>query len=184
MANLRVCRRYALALFETARKYDTIRSVEDDLNLIAGLLTSDDAFREFLFAPYTGREEKFATIDRIFSDRVTALTLQVLRVMIEKGREEDVPGVRDEYVAIRREYEGVVYATVNSAVPMDDTQRFALVAKLQSVLGKKIEAEFKVEPNLIGGVRVAYGNYVLDGSIRGTLSTLREKLRHDLLKQH
>jgi len=174
MADHRVCRRYAQALFSTALKYDTIRSVEDDLNAIVGLLQTDEGFRDFVIAPYTGREEKIATIDRIFSDRITALTLQVLRVMLEKRREEEIEGVRDEYVKLRRDHEGVIYATATSA---------ALVSKLETILGKKIEADFKIDPQIIGGIRVAYGNYILDGSIRGALSNLRDRLRHDLLKQ-
>jgi F-type H+-transporting ATPase subunit delta len=183
MADHRVCRRYAQALFSTALKYDTIRSVEDDLNAIVGLLQTDEGFRDFVIAPYTGREEKIATIDRIFSDRITALTLQVLRVMLEKRREEEIEGVRDEYVKLRRDHEGVIYATATSAEALDELQKKALVSKLETILGKKIEADFKIDPQIIGGIRVAYGNYILDGSIRGALSNLRDRLRHDLLKQ-
>jgi len=183
MADSRVARRYAQALFMTALKYDVIKSVEDDLNSIVGLLENDEQFHEFVIAPYTGREEKIEIVDKLFSDRVTALTMQVLRVMLEKRREDEITGVRDEFVKLRRENEGVIFATVTSAEKIDDAQRKALMAKLEKTLGKKIEAEFKVEPQLIGGIRVAYGNYVLDGSIRGALSNLRDKLRHDLLKQ-
>ena len=183
MADHRVCRRYAQALFTTAQKHDTIMSVEDDLNLIVGLLDSNEAFNSFVVAPYTGRDEKIATLERIFSDRITALTMQVLRVMLVKRREEELEGVRDEYVKLRREHAGVIFATVTSSEAMTETQKSALSKRLGVVLGKTIEAEFKVDPNLIGGVKVAYGNYILDGSIRGALSNLRDKLRHDTLKQ-
>ncbi len=183
MADSRVSRRYAQALFSTALKYDVIRSVESDLDLIVTLLNTDAGFEKFVLAPYTGREEKTATIDRIFSDRITALTMQVLRVMLEKRREEEIEGVRDEFVTLRRAHEGVIFAVITSAEIMDDGQRAALTTRLESVLGKKIEAEFKTDPRLLGGIRVAYGNYVLDGSIRGALSSLRDKLKHDLLKQ-
>ena len=183
MADDRVARVYAQALFDTALKYDVVTSVESDLNSIVGLLENDEQFKDFIIAPYTGREEKIAIVDKLFSDRVTALTMQVLRVMLEKRREEELAGMRDEYVKLRRENQSVIFATVTSAEEMDESQKKALLAKLESTLGKKIEASFKLEPALIGGIRVAYGNYVLDGSIRGALSKLREKLRHDLLKQ-
>ena len=183
MADHRVARRYAFALFATALKYDVVSSVEDDLNVIVGLLENDEKFRDFIISPHTGRVEKIAIVNRIFSDRVTALTLQVLRVMLEKRREDEFIGVRDEFVTLRRENQGVVFANVISAYEIDEAQKKTLLAKLENTLGKKIEAAFKVEPQLIGGIRVSYGNYVLDGSIRGALSNLRDKLRHDLLKQ-
>jgi len=183
MANHQVARRYAEALFATALKYEVVKSVESDLNSIVGLLENDEQFREFVTAPYTGREEKIAIVEKLFSDRVTALTMQVLRLMLVKRREDEITGMRDEFVTLRREHEGVIFATVTSAFEIDAKQKTALLAKLEKTIGKTIEAEFKLEPQLIGGIRVAYGNYVLDGSIRGALSNLRDKLRHDLLKQ-
>jgi len=183
MANHQVARRYAEALFATALKYEVVKSVESDLNSIVGLLENDEQFREFVIAPYTGREEKIAIVEKLFSDRVTALTMQVLRLMLVKRREDEITGMRDEFVTLRREHEGVIFATVTSAFEIDAKQKTALLAKLEKTIGKTIEAEFKLEPQLIGGIRVAYGNYVLDGSIRGALSNLRDKLRHDLLKQ-
>jgi len=183
MADSRVARRYAQALFSTALKYDVVNSVEDDLNGIVGLLENDPQFKEFVVAPFTGREEKIAIFAKLFSDRVTALTMQVIRVMLEKRREDEITGVRDEFVTLRREHEGVIFAVITSAWEIEEKQRKLLLTKLEKTLGKKIEAEFKIETNLIGGIRVSYGNYVLDGSIRGALSSLRDKLRHDLLKQ-
>lgn len=183
MADERVARRYAQALFTTALKHDIVSSVEDDLNSIVGLMEADAHFKAFVVAPYTGREEKIQIVDRVFSDRITALTMQVLRIMLEKRREEEIGNIRDEFVTLRRQHEGVVFARVTTAEEMEPDQVKALQAKLEAILGKKIEAEYSVEPHLIGGIRVAYGNYILDGSIRGALSSLRDRLKHDLLKQ-
>lgn len=183
MQDNRVARRYAQALFETALKYDVVNSVESDLLAIDNLLYNDPEFRQFVTAPYTSRDEKMAILDRVFSDRITALTMQVLRVMLEKRREAEIPQVRREFVTLRREHEGVVHVTVTSAEVMPDDQRLALVARVGELLGKKIEPDYEVDPSLIGGVRVAYENYVLDGSARGALSKLRERLKYDLLKR-
>jgi len=179
----RVARRYAKALFDTALKYEVVDSVESDLVGINSLLDNNVSFREFLTAPYTSRDEKMAIIDRVFSDRITALTMQVLRVMLEKRRETEIAHVREEFVTLRRAHEGVVHAVVTSAEVMPEDQRLALVARVGELLGKRIEPEFKVDPALIGGVRVAYENYILDGSARGALSKLRERLKYDLLKR-
>ena len=183
MQDSRIVRRYAQAVFGAAAQYDVIAAVEDDLNGIVGLLEADSKFRHFLLAPYTSREEKAKVLDRLFSDRVTALTMQLLRVMLEKGREAEITGVRDEFVLLRRERERILYAVVTSAEPLDDDQRKRLIAKLSSVMNKKVDGEFHVEPNLVGGVKVAFESYVLDGTVRETLSKLRDRLRHDLLKQ-
>jgi F-type H+-transporting ATPase subunit delta len=179
----RVARRYATAMFETARKYDVVQAVEDDLATFERLLQNDATFRHFFIAPYTSRSEKIATLERIFSDRMTALTMQLIRVMLDKGREREIEAVHSEFAKLRRAAEGVVHATVTSAMALSDQQRSALLAKLEATQGKKFEASFEVDPRLIGGVKVSFESFVLDGTVRGALSKLRAQLRHDVLKQ-
>lgn len=179
----RIGKRYAQALFSLAEQYKVVDAVESDLNALAELMANDRAFRDFLIAPYASREEKTALLERVFSDRMTALTLQALRVMLEKRRETEIEAVRGEFVALRRQAMNVVYANIVSAEPLDDRQREAILAKLKRATGLTFEADFDVEPALVGGVKVAFSNYVLDGSLKGALARLRDRLKHDLLKQ-
>lgn len=179
----RIGKRYAQALFSLAEQYKVVDAVEGDLNALAELMAKDRAFRDFLIAPYASREEKTALLERVFSDRMTALTMQALRVMLEKRREAEIESVRGEFVALRREAMKVVYANVVSAEPLDDRQRKAILDKLEHATSQTIEADFAVEPALVGGVKVAFANYVLDGSLKGALARLRGRLKHDILKQ-
>lgn len=183
MEDLRIARRYAHSLFLTAEKYDLIRSVEDDLRGIDSVLAKDEEFKDFLLSPYTSREDKIAIIERLFSDRVTALTMQLLRVMLEKRREAEIPNIRQEFAALRREQAGVVHLHVVSAEMLPDGQRQALLKKMAGLLGHEVEAEFEIDPLLIGGIRVAFDGNVMDGSARGALNALRERLKYDLLRR-
>jgi F-type H+-transporting ATPase subunit delta len=179
----RVARRYAQALFDTAVKYDVVQSVEDDLGAFHSLLERPGEFRHFFIAPYSSRTEKIEFLDRTLGDRITALTLQLLRVMLEKGRERELQSVRTEFLRLRRDKEGVTLAVVTSAVVLDANQRSSLCDKLEKSFGHRVEAEFQCDPRLLGGIKVAYGSYVLDGTVKGALSRLRDVLRHDVLKQ-
>jgi F-type H+-transporting ATPase subunit delta len=180
----KVARRYANALFTTAQKNDVVKSVEDDLSAIAKLIENDQRFKDFLLSPEVGRDEKIKIAETLFSDRVTALTMQALRLMLVKRREAEISNVRNEFVALRREHGSVAYVVVNSAEAMEEDQRNSLIAKLGGSLGKSVEAEFHIDPRLIGGVKVQIGDYVLDGTVRGSLRRLEEKLRRDVLMQN
>ena len=179
----KVAKRYARALFNAARNLDVIQSVEEDLTAIRNLIRQDERFHGFLYSPNVSREEKIQIADRLFSDRVTALTMQALRLMLEKRRETEFEGVREEFVKLRREEGKVLYAHVVSAEPLTDQQQMDIVKKLEKSSGRQVEADFRVDGTLIGGVRVQYGNFVLDGSVRGSLDRLGDTLRRDLLKQ-
>jgi len=186
MHDVRVAKRYARALFETAldaKDDKMVAAVEDDLGGIVALFANNRQFRDRMLSPQVSRDDKLGLVNRLFSDRTTALTLQALRLMIEKNREDEVEWVHREFARLRREHENKIFVVVTSSEALTSDQQNAVINKLESATGKNVEAEYKIDPQLIGGVRVAYDNYVLDGSLRGDLRRLREHLMHDILKQ-
>lgn len=183
MATERVGLRYATALFEAAKNANSVSAVEADLIAIDQQLQENSDFRSFLLSPNRSRDEKISLIDKVFGDRATSLTTKLLKLMVEKRREEAIFEVTAEFIEIRRADEGVINVTVTSAVELTKAEQTDLLTKLSGKLGKKTEAEFNVDASLIGGVRVAYDDFVIDGSVRGSFARLRETLRKDTLKQ-
>ncbi len=181
--DVRVARRYAEALFSVAKQAGTVQAVEEDLNGVVSLVENDPNFRMLIHAPTYDRKFKLEVLEKAFSDRVTALTMQILRILVQKRREGELTALRNEFVRIRRIDGNTLRVQVTSAEPITDDQKKRLIDKLSQQLGKSIEPEFDVEPSLIAGIRVSYDNYVLDGSVKGALSRLRESLKRDLLKQ-
>lgn len=183
MHDIRVAKRYALALFNTALKFNIIASVEDDLGGIVALLVNNKKFRSMILSPEVSRDEKRRFIDKLFSDRITATTMSALRLLLEKNREGEIEWVQREFVRLRRKHTNVLFATITSSEALEPDQRKKLVAKFEEITGMTLEPEYRIDPHLIGGVRISYENYVLDGSLRGELRRLRERLLHDVLKQ-
>ncbi len=183
MQDARIGRRYAQALFNAAKNHKMVAAVEDDMSGIAALVQGDPKFRHFLVAPFNNVEDKKAVLRNVLGDRVTALTLQVLMVMLDKGREAEFESVAREFSTLRRTAADIEFATITTAYPLEPNQKDAIVAGLEKKLGKHVEAAFSIDPRVIGGVRVAYGNFVLDGSARGHLNRLRDRLFHDVLHQ-
>jgi F-type H+-transporting ATPase subunit delta len=153
--DIRVAKRYALALFETAVEAKIVGAVEDDLGGIVSLLVNNPQFRRVLLSPEVSRDEKMSLVDKLFSDRITALSMQALRLMLEKGREQEIEWVQRDFVRLRREHENKLFVVVTTSELLDDDQRSRMIAKLESITGKQIEAEYRIDPHLIGGVRVA-----------------------------
>ena len=63
-----------------------------------------------------------------------------------------------------------------TAFPMSETQVNELVSALAKRFGLKLKPEVKVDPDLIGGVRVAVGDHVLDTSVRTRLQVMKAAL--------
>ena len=108
MAGERVGLRYAQALFDAASNANVVESVESDLAAVDYHLQANGDFRAFLLSPNRGRDEKLALLDKVFGDKVTALSLNILKLMIEKRREEAIPDIKAEYSELRRLASGTV----------------------------------------------------------------------------
>jgi len=183
----RIVRRYASALFAAASKAGAVDQVESDLGLVSYVLFSGDmvppanrvGLWETLVSPVVPPAKKHEIIDAIFKDKVGDITLAYLKLCVDKRREQVIPETESEYVALANEARGIVRAEVTSAVELSQDQQTRLVAKLSETTGKRIELCGKVDPSLIGGLLVRVGDTVIDGSIRGRLEAIREKLLED-----
>lgn len=182
MADDRAARRYAQAAFDAAKAAHVIPLVENDLHAISGVFENEPKLRAFILSPDIPRDKKHLAFDTAFRD-ANPLTKQLLKVMIDKRRESLMGAMASEFETLRREYETTVRATISSAQPLTDDEKIRLIMKMGQSLDRKIEPQFKVDPGLVGGVRVTYEGYVLDGSVRGTFRRLRESLHADFSKQ-
>lgn len=183
MQDSRVGQRYARALFRTALENNVVEAVEADLEAIVSLLHNNAEFRRFVLSPNVGRQEKLKIADKVLSDRVTALTMRALRLLLEKRREEEIESVQKEFVELRRDHDRIYHAIITTSEHLEEDQRAKVVAKLEQVTGRKIEPDFQIDPHLIGGIHVEYENFLLDSSLRGELRRLKERLLLDVLKQ-
>jgi F-type H+-transporting ATPase subunit delta len=86
-----------------------------------------------------------------------------------------VLAILDAVIAMHRDREGIVASSISSAVQLDDAQRARLEAMLAERSGKRVEAEYHVDPSLIGGITVRLGDTVYDGSVRRQLQRLRTR---------
>ena len=88
-------------------------------------------------------------------------------------------GESSEYPSAVREME-VVPVEVTSADSLSEADLERLREALSSFLGKQVRLELRVDPSLIGGVIVRFGDHLIDGSLRGQLAGLRERFVREL----
>ena len=182
MVDDRAARRYAQAAFNAAKAANAIPSVENDLKAISGIFQNDARLRGFILSPDVPRDRKHLAFDAAFRD-ANPLTKQLLKVMIDKRRENLMGVMATEFEDLRREHETTIRAVISSAMPLSDDEKIRLIMKMSQSLDRKIEPQFKIDPGLVGGVRVTYEGYVLDGSVRGTFRRLRESLHADFAQK-
>jgi F-type H+-transporting ATPase subunit delta len=126
--------------------------------------------------PLISRDERKDFITRLLKGRVSSLMLHLLYLLVEKGRAKFLPLIAETYHQLADEVRGILRTQVSSFLPLTNQERRALVQKLTSMTGKKIVLEERVDPALLGGMRLQMGDEVIDGTVAGRLKELRETL--------
>lgn len=176
MIQRRIVRRYAAALLNAARKAGAIDRVESDLGLVSYALDSVPSLCRITRSPIVSRERKKAILEETLADKLHPLTLSFLKLLVDKRREEIITSIESEYVQLADEARGIIKAHVLTAVELTDEQKSRLTETLSRATGKNVLVSAEVDRSIIGGVLVRIGDTVIDGSIRGQLLLLRNRL--------
>jgi F-type H+-transporting ATPase subunit delta len=175
MRNTKVATRYALAILEAVPESITASSVIEDLQDILASISASSELKLFFESPIISEKKKAEAIQALFAGRVSEYVISVLLLLVEKGRENIVTDIIEMVLDLRRQQLGIIQTRVSSAVALSDDQREKLTAALAATSGKNIEAEYSVDPALMGGVLVRLGDTVYDGSVQQQLRRLRTR---------
>jgi F-type H+-transporting ATPase subunit delta len=97
-------------------------------------------------------------------------------VVVSHRRTKDLPGIRQEFAAEVDRRLGWIPADIASAQELSPQQKEELERTLGTKFGKFIRANYRVDPDLLAGIRVRVGSKEYDASLRGKLEGMRQKL--------
>ncbi len=168
-------RRYAEAAYEVAVRDDTVDAWRSELD-IAGAVVADDEVARVLANPAIALESRDAMIDSAVGPIVSGPVLNLIKLMLRRGRIEQLSRVASEFRRLDNAAKGIVPASATSAAPLSKDEVTALVGRLEQMTGAHVELDLQVDPGLLGGLVVRVGDRMIDGSVRGRLERLRNQL--------
>jgi F-type H+-transporting ATPase subunit delta len=175
MARESAARRYAEAAFQIAMRDGTVEAWRSELDL-AGAVVEDPTVARVLANPAVALESRDAMVDSAIGPTVSRPVLNLVKLMLRRGRIDQLPRVSAEFRRLDNARLGIVPATATTAAPLSQDEVRALVRRLEQMTGARIELELQVEPSLLGGLVVRVGDRLIDGSVRGRLERLRNQL--------
>lgn len=170
-------KRYAKALFELALEQGLVTETENQLKLIADVVESDAEIRAFLTAPNITLDTKLKVLNSAFNDKASAIVLNTVSLLLERGREGELPAVLEAYLQVAGGVLRRADAHVASAKPLTEQEIVKLADKFGTLLGKTVRVTNTVNPELLGGITVRIGDTLYDGSLRGKLERLEKELQ-------
>jgi len=170
---------YAKSLFglsQDAGGRDKIEEVSDELEQICELMRGDRKLREFLSSPIIDGHKRRDSMQRIFANRVTDLTLRFLLVLNEHSRLNHLESIADAFGHLVQEAFGRVEVDVFTASPLEADQRVKLTQRIRDVLGREPVLHVYTDASLIGGIQLRVGDQLIDGSVLTSLRRLKQTL--------
>ena len=170
--------RYATALFELAAEARSIDAVEASLSKVRAALDQSDDFKALTTSPVVAREAAakaaLSTADELGVDGVTR---NFLGVLADNRRLGELPAIIRAFRLLAARHRGEVTAEVTSAHPLEGEQVEALKQSLRQRVGRDVNVELAVDPQLLGGLVVRIGSQMIDSSIRTRLNALASAMR-------
>ena len=165
---------YADALFELCSEDKSYDSVHRDINDCRKVFADNPDLLKFLSAPAINTDKKTELLSEIFSD--CGIVCNLLCVITVKNRAGLIYKITDCFNKLYNEYRNIAEITVTTCIPLSDTMREKLKAKLSAKFGKTVVMNEKVDKSILGGVIVQYENLQIDSSIKSKLNSVHNEL--------
>ncbi|MDF3055140.1 MAG: synthase subunit delta [Gammaproteobacteria bacterium] len=165
-------RPYAQAAFEYAQENNALDVWQLALSTLADTVLHPEV-EALLKNPSYDAAQRADLCRALVPQKLDASQQNFIRLLSEHARLPALPAIFSLFVELRAEAEKVLPINIKTAMPLDDADLRKLNAFLTAKFERKVNLEVDVDENLIGGVLIRAGDYVIDGSVRGQFERLK-----------
>ena len=176
-----VANTYAEGLYALAQEEGLQKQLLDELSVLRQAVDQEPGYIRLLSAPNLSKAERCQILDDGFRGNVHPYVLNFMKILTEKGYMRHFVDCCDAY---RQQYNlehGILSVRAVSAVALSEEQAQKLTAKLEKVTGKTVELSCRVDPAVLGGMRLDYDGKRVDGTVANRLDTISNMLKNTVL---
>lgn len=168
---------YGGSLYALAQEGGGTEAILQELRQIVCIFEENPDYVRFLSTLSIAKETRCQALDEAFGGKVQPYVLNFMKLLCENGYMSQFNGCVKEYIRLYNRDNDIVQVCAVTAVPMSAELKEALCGKLQSVLGKTVELQCKVDKACMGGVRLELPDRRLDGTVKNRLDKLAAALQ-------
>lgn len=172
-----LARPYAEAVFRLGREQGKLAAWSASLAELAAIAVNVEV-AACLGNPNLTAAQKADLVSAVAGKDLAAEAANLLQVLAANERLALLPEIADFYESLKGNEEGIQEAIIYSAFELGEGQQQKLLAELEVHFNTKLKSEIKLDPELIGGIKVVVGDQVLDASVRGKLAAMATALRN------
>lgn len=167
---------YAESLVALCGAVNAQKQIEKDLAGVAELLKTNEDLVRFMSDPAVTDEGKARSLEEALSGTVHPALLHFVLILHAQGVLSELDAIGKVFFDKISESEQSVDGTAVVARPISRKKLAAMERETGVLLGKKVRLRMDVDSNMLGGVVVRVGDFILDGSTERQLEDIRRSL--------
>ncbi|MDQ3051457.1 MAG: ATP synthase F1 subunit delta [Bacteroidota bacterium] len=180
MAETKVARRYAKSLLDLGKERNITELLFNDMTLVAATIKANRQLSAMFKSPVINTDKKDAILKEMFGSKINEASLEFMRIITRKKREYYIEDIAKSFIELFKVYKNIQPAFVITAVPMDDTLRNEMLSLVKKETGSSIELQEIVDPAIIGGFILQWGDRQIDASVTNKLYALKKDFSKNL----
>ena len=178
MPNPRLASRYAKSLIDLSTERNQLEDVYKDMQFLQQICKGNPDFVNLLRSPVVNADKKQSIIDAITKNRISELTAAFIKLLINKGRESDMPEISFAFIEQYNAIKGIHKVRLTTATAISDALKNAIVSKVKNEAKlEHVELESKTDDELIGGFVLEFNNNLVDASVLRDLKDISKQFK-------
>ena len=172
---------YGEALYTLAQEENISTRILEELSVLNESFRAEPDFIRLMCTPNLSVQERCKILDDSFRGNVHQYVLNFLKILTEKGCMRHFSDCCKAYEESYNRDNGILPVTAITAVSLSAAQAEKLTDKLSRITGKQVKLCNRVDPEVLGGVRLDYDGKQLDDTVSHRLDAIRSLLKNTVL---
>jgi ATP synthase F1 delta subunit len=147
-----------------------------ELQSVSAVFKENPKLRKLFLLPTVAATNKRSVCRSVFGGEVSPIVQNFLLVLIDKRRIGAWNGIVHSYEKLMDEKAGFTKGILYSVVPVEGDTLQEFEEKTGEALGKEVRLENRIDPTLIGGVRVYADGKLIDASVKTRLENMKQAM--------
>lgn len=176
MNDSKISVRYSRALFESAIDKKLLDKVYIDMIFISELCALPE-IKEFLSSPIIVPSKKTAVLHKVVGDNLQKITLSLIDLVVQNGRESFLPAIARVFMHQTKEYNGITESVLTTAIKVDEKIKKQVIELVSGIFKTKVDLKEVVDKEIIGGFILKIEDNFIDASVKNKLRKIEKELK-------
>jgi len=180
MPNPRLASRYAKSLIDLALEKGELEKIFADMQWLQQVIRGSREFANLLRSPIIKGDKKEKIVEAIIGSRVTNITSLFIRLLIAKGRENNLAEIITSFISQYKKHKNIYPVKLTTATPINENLKKVIIDQIKKTSDmQNIELQAVVNEDLIGGFVLEAGDKLVDASIAYDLKQIARQFENN-----